>query len=276
MNMPQRQRAVFGKVLASWALLAVAILVGTGLQIVTVPAADAATFTKPTNSSPITISSDNTLVWAVNTSANAVSVIRTSDHTKLTDIPVATEPRSVAVDPNNTFAYVASPATNQVTVIKITNANPASFVAAVDTTVGVNGKITTGAEPWDIVISPDGNRVFVANSGQDTITVINATNRSVIGNIDLANSVCNGTSADDRARHFQPRGMAVPLDNSRLFVTRFLSFVQPGAIQGFDLGKAGGVCRVNINTSSTNITDYAPNSLITLAPTTTGFKIDAT
>jgi len=274
--MPQRQRAVFGKVLASWALLAVAILVGTGLQIVTVPAADAATFTKPTNSSPITISSDNTLVWAVNTSANAVSVIRTSDHTKLTDIPVATEPRSVAVDPNNTFAYVASPATNQVTVIKITNANPASFVAAVDTTVGVNGKITTGAEPWDIVISPDGNRVFVANSGQDTITVINATNRSVIGNIDLANSVCNGTSADDRARHFQPRGMAVTLDNSRLFVTRFLSFVQPGAIQGFDLGKAGGVCRVNINTSSTNITDYAPNSLITLAPTTTGFKIDAT
>ncbi len=60
------------------------------------------------------------------------------------------------------------------TVIKITSASPLNFVAAVDTSVGVAGSITTGAEPWNIVISPDGLRVFVANSGQDTITVINA------------------------------------------------------------------------------------------------------
>ena len=40
--------------------------------------------------------------------------------------------------------------------------------------------LTTGAEPWNIVSSPDGKRIFVANSGQDTITVINALNRTII------------------------------------------------------------------------------------------------
>ena len=80
-------------------------------------------------------------------------------------------------------------------------------------TPGSCGPIRTGAEPWNVVISPDGKRVFVANSGQDTITVINALNRQVIGQIDLRKSKCN---VPDPRRHFQPRGMAVTLDNRQL------------------------------------------------------------
>jgi YVTN family beta-propeller protein len=220
-------------------------------------------FTNPTYSSPIAMSADNKLVWSVNPDTDTVSVIRTDTNVKIRDITVGNEPQSVALDPNNTYAYVANAAGNNVTVIKITNANPAAFVAAVEKTV------TTGAEPWNIVASPDGKRIFVANSAQDTITVIDATTRNVIGNVDLKNSLCNDP---DRKRHFQPRGLAVSKDNTRLYVTRFLSFLRTGGLQARDGDRVGLVCRLNINTSSTNIISYAPAKAIALVRQDTGFN----
>ena len=59
---------------------------------------------------------------------------------------------------------MANAAGSDVTVIKIINPDPFNFKTTVDR------QITTGAEPWNIVASPDGNRIFVANSSQDTIT----------------------------------------------------------------------------------------------------------
>lgn len=234
-----------------------------------------AVFSRPTTSSPITLSADGGLAWVVNPDDDSVSVIRTDTDVVIKKIPVGDEPQSVAVDPNNQFAYVANAASSTVTVIRITSANPAAFVAAPDATVGVAGQITTGAEPWNVVISPDGRRVFVANSGQDTITVINALTRTVIGNVDLRASLCNGATAAQRERHFQPRGLAVSADSTRLYVTRFLSFVRAGGVQGSDTGKEGVVCRLNINTASTTTAGYAPAAAIALAPQVTGFTIDA-
>ena len=181
-------------------------------------------------------------MWSVNPHDDSVSVIRTSNNTVIATIATGDEPRSVALDPNNEFAYVANAAGNSVTVIRITNASPTNFSAVIDKTM------KTGAEPWDIVISPDGKRVFVANSGQDTITVINAATRKLIGNVDLRNSLCNDP---DRERRFQPRGMAVILANTQLYVTRFLSFTKAnGGKQGTDTGKEGAVCRIAINTAA--------------------------
>jgi len=247
----------------------VTLVLGIGGLIAPAPPVSAAAFSRPTNSSPIAISADNKLVWSVNPADNSVAVIRTSDNTLLTKITVDREPRSVAVDPNNSFAFVANAAGNTVSIIRIVNPDPNNFQAGVDEIgSGIRGKLVTGAEPWDIVISPDGNRVFVANSAQDTITVINATTRTILGNIDIRNSVCNDP---DRTRHFQPRGMAVTLDNTRLFVTRFLSFTKPGGVQGDDNGKQGAVCQVNINTTSANLSDYQPTALITIGAVNTGF-----
>lgn len=235
-------------------------------------AAPAAVYNKPTTSSPIAVSADDKLVWVVNPDDNSVSVLRTDDNTLLATIGVGDEPQSVALDPNNAYAYVANASSNNVAVIRITNAAWAGFSAALDTSTGAGGYLTTGAEPWNIVISPDGQRVFVANSGQDTITVIDAQTRALIGNVDLRNSLCNDP---DRSRHFQPRGLAVTQDNAYLYVTRFLSFTKPGGVQGDDTGKEGVVCRLNINTSAATISGYTPARAITLAAQVTGFKIDA-
>ena len=234
--------------------------------------AHAQVWNRPTYSSPIAVSRDDNLVWVVNPSDDSVSVLRTDDYTRLAKIPVGDEPESIALTPDGQYAFVANAAAGTVTAIKINNPLWGAFSAVVDTTVGNNGHLTTGAEPWTIVTSPDGLRVFVANSGQDTITVIDATTRTIIGHLNLRNSVANDP---DRSRHFQPRGLAVTADNTRLYVTRFLSFTKAGGRQGDDFGKEGMVAQVNLNTSSAFITGYGVAGKLALAPQITGFKFAA-
>ena len=219
-----------------------------------------------TTSSPIALSLDDRLLWVVNPDDDSISVIRTDTNAVLRTLKLRNEPRSVALDANNRFAYVANAADGTVSVIRIFNATFANFRAQ------VVGFFRTGAEPWNVVVSPNGKRVFVANSAQDTITVINANNLSIVGHVDLRNSICNDP---DRSRHFQPRGLAVSLDNSKLFVTRFLSFTKSGGRQADDNGREGAVCRLDINTNANAIAAYRPAALIRLEPRVTGFTIDA-
>ncbi len=246
-------------------LLGVVLVLAVALPV----PAGAASWGRPTYSSPIAISRNDRLIWAVNPADDSVSVIRPDNNTRLAKIAVGDEPQSIALTPDGLYAYVANAAAGTVTVIKINDPAWGTFSAVVDTTVGNNGNLTTGAEPWNIVCSPDGLRVFVANSGQDTITVIDATTRTIIGHIDLRNSIANDP---DRARHFQPRGLGVTADNTKLYVTRFLSFTKAGGRQGDDTGKEGLVAVLGINTSSSSISDYSVARVVALAPQITGFK----
>ncbi|HYV30964.1 MAG TPA: YncE family protein, partial [Candidatus Binatia bacterium] len=223
----------------------------------------AQSYGRPTYSSPVAISLNDHLIFAVNPGDDSVSVIRPDNNTRLAKIPVGDEPQSIALTPNGQYAYVANAADSTVTVIKINDPAWGTFNATVLT------NFVTGAEPWNIVCSPDGLRVFVANSGQDTITVIDATTLSIIGHVDLRNSIAN---EPDRSRHFQPRGLAVTLDNTKLYVTRFLSFTKAGGRQGDDFGKEGLVAVLDINTASPYINDYHVGRAVALAPQITGFK----
>jgi YVTN family beta-propeller protein len=218
------------------------------------------------------MSRDGKLVWVVNPANDTVSVIWTRALRVIATIKVGHEPQGVAVDPDNRYAFVANAAASTVSVIRIRNADPRHFRAGIARDIGRRGSFITGAEPWNIVISPDGRRVFVANSGQDTITVIDAWHPRVIGHVDVRRSVCNGP---DTNRHFQPRGLAVTRRATRLYVTSFLSFTRPGGRQGDDQGKQGVVCRLRINTHSRRARSYRPVARITLAPQVTGFKIDS-
>lgn len=218
----------------------------------------AQSFNHPTCSSPIAISGDNHLVWAVNPADDSVSVIRPDNNTRLAKIPVGREPQSVALTPDNQYAYVADAADNSVTVIQINDPAWATFSA------NVVSNYVTGAEPWNIVCSPDGTRVFVANSGQDSITIINAATRGILGHVNL--------HPNPFSNHLLPRGLAVTADSSKLYVTRFLSFTRPGGRQGDDLGKEGLVTVLDINTSSTDISGYTVARTVALSPRVTGFR----
>lgn len=231
----------------------------------------AAVFPGPTNSSPIALSNGGGFVWVVNPDDDSVSILRADDNneSEVGKVYVGNEPQSIALDPDNEFAYVANAADNSVSIIHISSLSP--FNATVER------HVTTGAEPFNIVISPDGKRVFVANSAQDTITVIKAdvnfpTLPSTIGNFDLRASACN---VGDPNRHFQPRGLAVTSNNSYLFVTRFLSFTKTGGQQGTDDGKEGVVCRFNVNTDGANAGAVLSGATaIKLGAQDTGFAAD--
>jgi len=218
---------------------------------------------RPTHSSPIAISRNDRLIWVVNPGSDSVSVLRPDTNTRLASVEVGDEPQSVALTPDGHYAYVANAAGGSVSVIQINDPAWGSFSA------GVITNIVTGAEPWNVVCSPDGQRVFVANSAQDTITVIETAGQSVIGHVDLRSSLANDP---DPNRHFQPRGLAVTADNSKLYVTRFLSFTKEDGRQGDDFGREGLVAVLDINTGSTYIGDYQVSRAVTLAPQITGFK----
>jgi YVTN family beta-propeller protein len=253
------------------------VTVVAALGIVLPSPADAATkkarkvvkapvFDVPTTSSPVAISRDGKLVWSVNPGAGTVSVIRTDANRVVATVKVGNEPEAVALDPGNRYAYVANAAGANVSVIRIADPRASRF-----RTGGVR-TITTGAEPYNVVVSPDGRRVFVANSNEDTVSVIDAQARTVIGNVNLRNSRCNDP---DRARHFQPRGLAVTRDSKRLYVTGFLAFTRPGGRQADDGGKEGTVCRLDIRTTSRRLGGYRPAARTSIAPQLTGFAVDS-
>ena len=227
-----------------------------------------AAFDTPTTSSPIAMSQDKSTIWVVNPDDGSVSVLGNLDSTPsvLTTVKnVGEEPQAIALDTGVGVAqraYVVSPPNNGVTILKVSSLNPFTVV--------VEKRITTGAEPWNVVASPDGARIFVANSAQDTITIIRTDNQSIVGNVNLRSSACN---VDDAKRRFQPRGLAVTLDGTRLFVARFLSFTKPGGIQATDEGKEGVVCQIDLPADvATAPTVFRP---VRIAAMDTGFKIDA-
>ena len=261
--------------LLGYALLALALVASRNADAATAGLAPmtpigTAAFDAPTTSSPIALNADKSHIWVVNPDDDSVSVIGNLDGTPsvIATIRVGDEPEAVALGAGvgAYYAYVVNAADNTMSVIHVTASNASSLTATVENT------IVTGAEPWNVVSSPDGKRVFVSNSVQDTITVYNAETQSTIGYVDVRNSVCNDP---DRSRHFQPRGLAVTLNNDRLFVTRFLSFTGgPAPKQATDDGKLGVVCQLNINTAATTIGGYSVAGAVQLTPQVTGF-VDA-
>lgn len=186
----------------------------------------------PSYSSPIAFGGG--AVWVVNPDDDSVSLIDAATDTLARKIFVGAEPQSIALAINND-AYVANAADGTVTVI--------NFGGSINNAQAVK-TLVTGAEPWNIVARPDGAFVYVANSGQDTITVINTNTRNIVSTFNIGSSACN---VGDTKRHFQPRGLAITGNGDFLFVTRFLSFTKPGGVQGDDNGKEGIVCRLAIN-----------------------------
>ena len=186
-----------------------------------VPPTGGAIAKNPSSSSPIAISDDDSLLVVVNNLDDSVTVINVAGdaNTKIAQIEVGDEPRTVAITPDKRLAYVTNQGSATVSVIDLTTNQK-----TIDIPVGV--------EPYGIALTPDGARAYVANSASNTVSIIDTASNTVVGTINIPG--------------VQPRGVAITNNNGGqgqqfVYVTQFLS--QPTASGGpaLDQGSEGKV-----------------------------------
>ena len=119
----------------------------------------------PTNAKAYSsvISPDGKLLYTCNQGADAITVIRLSDHTTIATIAVGDNPSSLAITPDGHFLYVANKNADNVSVIDTTTNTEVTS----DTT-----RIPTGDSPVAIAIRPQGDIAYIANNVSHDVSVI--------------------------------------------------------------------------------------------------------
>jgi YVTN family beta-propeller protein len=130
----------------------------------------------------LAISLDGERLYIVNRSSNDVAVIDVSIASTpvlLTKIAVGEEPEGIAILPDGNKLYVSNSKSNTVSVFQVLSGGPyLSFLRT----------IPVGQKPSGVAVTKpgsfsDGEYVYVANREDDTVSVIDTTNDTVIATI---------------------------------------------------------------------------------------------
>jgi YVTN family beta-propeller protein len=194
--MPESRSPLFP---ASLALaVALVLLVSVGLAAATVVNTGGApkplAGTAPRASSAIALSPGGETLLAVNPDSNSLTLVDAATHAVLVELPVGTDPRTVAVDDGSGRAYVANRGSDTVSVIHLTSPR---VIATID----------VGDRPYGVVVSPDGERLYVAEQGVDRLAVVDTAELRTLFTIPVAD---------------RPSGLAITSDGT-LYVTHLLS-----------------------------------------------------
>jgi YVTN family beta-propeller protein len=155
-------------------------------------------------SSPIAVTIDGRTVLAVSPPGGVLSVIDLVSRTVLAEIPVGTDPRTVAVDDSSRLAFVADRGSGTVSVVDLVSSTRLAAVAV-------------GSRPYGVVVAPDGTRAWAACQDDGVVVEID------VGSLEVVRTIPVG----DR-----PSGLAVSADGTNLLVTELLS----GAVSIVDTG----------------------------------------
>jgi YVTN family beta-propeller protein len=214
------------------------------------PASGGVIAKNPSSSSPIAISEDDSLLVVVNNLDDSVSVFNVASdaNTRVAQIEVGDEPRTVAISPDKQWAYVTNQGSGTVSVINLT-------------TNQKEKDVPVGIEPYGIALTPDGTRGYVANSASNSVSVMEMPSNEVIATIAIPG--------------VQPRGVAITNNNGGqgqqfVYVTQFLSQPTPSGSPGLDQGSEGKVFVL----STTD--DAQIQGVITLSAHETGFAANRT
>jgi len=181
----------------------------------------------PQGSDPcgLALSADGTKAYVCLSMKNTLAVVNLANGTISQQINVGIAPWNVVLSPNSATAYVsdwggrfpvgsdltASSAGTKVVVDKrgVASSGAVSFV---NLATGVeSAQLPTGLHPSDLVLSHDGDTLFVANANSDTVTAIDTPTRTVRETILIR---------PDPALPFgsEPDGLALSHDGRTLFV----------------------------------------------------------
>lgn len=148
----------------------------------------------PRQSSTIAYDAPRQRLWVVNVDNDSVGVIDTVAGTRLMEIPVGRNPRSLALDTHGR--------------VWVTSEGSARVVALNAATGAVIHNLTLqhGAAPFGVVADPTQDRVFVSLSGSGEVIALSGTQASVTTRITVP---------------YQPRALA--LSAGKLYVAHFLT-----------------------------------------------------
>ena len=214
----------------------------------------------PSRSSTIALSSDDRRVVVVNREQNSVSVIEVLDAqgndsgNLIAEIRVGTEPRYVAITPDDRWALVSNSVDGTVSLIALAGGKPAV----------VGEPITVGTEPRGIVFTPNGALAFVANHTSGNVSVIDTQQWDVINTVatggnPLAIAVTNDGDDED--------------NDEQVYVTRFFGeIIDPARPDGFDDAKQGVIDNFSVNDAWQGVARVRQITLPPLADS--GFNAD--
>jgi YVTN family beta-propeller protein len=129
----------------------------------------------------VAVSPDGKYLYVANHHGNSVSVIDTSDGTVIDTVKeVGRGPVGVAVSPNGDHVYVTNQLGGTVSVISKHTAFSTEEAPTWEEVTGPYNRINVGTAPIGVAVSPGGDHVYVANRGDDTVSVIRTSDNSVV------------------------------------------------------------------------------------------------
>ena len=128
---------------------------------------------RPSKSSTIAISPDDSIVAMVNPDDGTISVFQTSDNSRLSKVATGKNPSSIVIAGDGKTAYVANRDDN--TVVRVVNINGG--------TPTNDAAVNVGSSPVGLALSPSGLRLFVAEFAESNISVIDTTTMNIVDKI---------------------------------------------------------------------------------------------
>ncbi len=188
------------------------------------PTGDAPILKRASKSSAIAISGNDKYVVQVNPDKDSITVIKTSDDSKVLEFPVGDEPSSVVIHPDDTTAFVANRADG--TVVKISN---------YFTSPSITGTVSLGSEPTGIALSPRGDKLVVAEFAEGRVALVETASMSVKAFVPMTSpravAISNNGDQND--------------NDERVVVTEF--YGRPTGPEASDSSRTGAVRLFNLN-----------------------------
>ncbi len=140
----------------------------------------AATIPVGTTPSFVVASADGKHVYVLNRGSNNVSVIDTATDAVINTVAVGTTPIFAAFDAKNLRVYVANAGGNTVTAINADpNSTATSTPACTTNCFLASTTITVGSSPVSLAPLADGTRIYVANAGSNSVSVVSGLSLAV-------------------------------------------------------------------------------------------------
>ena len=251
-----------------------------------------------------TISKDGTKVFVANSGSNTVSVIDVATDTVTNTITVGNTPIELEVSPDGQRLFVPNQASNSVSVIDVatetvvatvgglptapqfitfTADSQKAFVASVtfppNISVISNGPIpslittlSAGGSPGELKATPDGQRVYVANTTSNDVTVIDTATNAVIGTIAVGTNPQLVDITPDGTKVFVPNYTSNDVSVIDVASNTVIATITTGASpQGIAISPDGAYAYVaNTGGNSVTVIDIATLSVIDTVTVGTG------